>query len=104
MSRDRIRKAIPPLSLVSSLLIALAFIVPRFITPPGDGFAPAAATALFFLSLLSGALLLAVILVVITLMRYRELPVGHRIAGFIPLVLIALSTFVVNMMLSSASK
>ncbi len=97
-------RVILALSAICSLLILLAFTLPRWISPQGEGFTPAAETAFLFLILLSAALLLSVLLVIFTLIRYRQLPLKHRIAGFAPLVLIALSAFALNIALTSPPK
>ena len=103
MTHKRASKTIPVLSACCSLLIILAFLLPRLLPFGGDGFAPAASAALLFLTLITAALLLSIVLVAITLYRYRDLPLRHRIAGFAPLVLIALSAFAINMLLTGAA-
>lgn len=104
MNDERARRIIPVLSGCCSLLIILAFLLPRVIPFGGDGFTPAASAAVLFLGIFTVALILSIVLVAITLYRYRELPLAHRIAGFAPLVLIALSLFAVNMMIAGGGE
>jgi hypothetical protein len=70
-----------------ALLLALAFVLPRFVET-GEGLAGATGAVLVFLAILVVACIVSVFLMVRTLRAYSDLPVTARIAGILPGVLL----------------
>lgn len=73
-------------NLVIALLLAAAFVVPRFM-PRGEGFAPAVGAVLVFLAILFAATLVGVWLAAWTFRDRATLPPAGRWLGYGPAVL-----------------
>ena len=73
-------------NLVIALLLAAAFIVPRFM-PRGEGFAPAVGAVLAFLAILFAATLVGVWLAVWTFQHRATLPPAGHWLGYGPAAL-----------------
>ncbi|MGB5210077.1 MAG: hypothetical protein WBN31_14605 [Gammaproteobacteria bacterium] len=78
------------LAVVCALLVALAFVLPRFL-PAGEGMAGAAVAVLAFLAILVVAGIVSVFLMFRTLRCYSDLPTAARIAGILPGVVLVIS-------------
>jgi threonine/homoserine/homoserine lactone efflux protein len=69
------------------LLLALAFVLPRFVDT-GQGLAGATGAVMVFLAILVVACIFSVFLLLRTLRAYSALPTAARIAGILPGVLL----------------
>jgi hypothetical protein len=77
------------------LLLAAAFLLPRLAAGNESGLAGGATAALVFLACLGVAAVVGVVLLVIALAHRSTLPTGAKVAGFLPLPLLAVALGVV---------
>ena len=77
------------LSIICAFLVAVSFIVPRYVSNPEGGFAAGASAILVLFVMLGVTLLLSFVLLGITVQRYRSLSMTVRIAGICPSVVLA---------------
>jgi uncharacterized membrane protein YhaH (DUF805 family) len=85
------------LSGICALLVAISLIVPRLVSGPSDGAATAA--VMTFLIVLAIALLISLYLLMITLRRFRDIPMLARLAGIGPsIALVLLLTGIISLL------
>jgi len=79
------------LSAVCGFLVALSFVVPRFVTNPEGGFAAGATAVMTFLLMLLVAAIFSFYLLAVTVRSYRDIAPGPRIAGIAPSLVLAIA-------------
>lgn len=77
------------------VVMGLAFILPRLGTKGDFGLSAGAGAAITFLALVAVAGIVALVLLVMTLVGFKKLPAGARLAGLLPLPLLVAAGFVV---------
>ena len=75
-------------SAVCGLITLLSFVLPRFIPNAEGGFAAGANAVLVMLMMLLLAFLCSIYAALITVKHYRLLPVGAKLAGLAPALLL----------------